>query len=87
MCIRDRSLPCSRRTPTEPPNRPKPYRNSDSFGSAISPLFLEGYSKITLIDLRYVASQLLPEFVTFHENQDVLFLYSTSLLNSGMLLK
>ena len=28
MCIRDRSLPCLRRTPTEPPNRPKPYRNT-----------------------------------------------------------
>ena len=59
----------------------------DSFGSSLSPLLLEGYSKITLIDLRYVASSLLGQFVTFSGNEDVLFLYSTSLLNSGMLLK
>ena len=59
----------------------------DSYGSSIAPLLLEGYSKITLIDLRYVASSLLGQFVTFSGNEDVLFLYSTSLLNSGMLLK
>ena len=58
----------------------------DSFGSSLAPLFLEGYSKVTLIDLRYVASSLLEQFVDFAD-QDVLFLYSTSLLNSGMLLK
>ena len=58
----------------------------DSYGSSLAPLFLEGYSKVTLVDLRYVASSLLGQFLTF-ENQDVLFLYSTSLLNSGMLLK
>ena len=59
----------------------------DSYGSSLSPLLLEGYSKITLIDLRYVASGLLGQFVTFTGDEDVLFLYSTSLLNSGMLLK
>lgn len=58
----------------------------DSFGSSLAPLLLEGYRKITLVDLRYVASGLLEQFVDFH-GQDVLFLYSTSLLNSGMLLK
>lgn len=58
----------------------------DSYGSSIAPLFLEGYAKVTLIDLRYVASALVPQFVEF-DNQDVLFLYSTSILNSGMLLK
>ena len=58
----------------------------DSFGSSLAPLFLEGYRRVTLIDLRYVASSLLDQFVTF-DGQDVLFLYSTSLLNSGMLLK
>ena len=58
----------------------------DSYGSSIAPLFLEGYSKVTLIDLRYVATSLLEQFVEF-DDQDVLFLYSTSLLNSAMLLK
>lgn len=58
----------------------------DSFGSSLAPLFLEGYRRVTLIDLRYVSSQVLDRFVTFSD-QDVLFLYSTTLLNSGMLLK
>lgn len=56
----------------------------DSFGSSIAPLFLEGYSKITLVDLRYVSASYLENFVTF-ESQDVLFLYSTTMLNSGKL--
>lgn len=58
----------------------------DSFGSSLAPLFLEGYRRVTLVDLRYLSSSLLEQFVDFH-GQDVLFLYSTSLLNSGMLLK
>ncbi len=58
----------------------------DSFGSSLAPLLLEGYAKVTLIDLRYVASGILDQLVDFH-GQDVLFLYSTSLLNSGMLLR
>jgi len=56
----------------------------DSFGSSLAPLLIENYSKITLIDLRYVSSQLLEKFVTF-ENQDVLFLYSSVVLNQNIL--
>lgn len=58
----------------------------DSFGSSIAPLLTEGYSKITLIDIRYIQSSMLDAFIDF-EGQDVLFLYSTSLLNSSMALK
>jgi len=58
----------------------------DSFGSSISPLFLEGYAKVTLIDLRYIVTDFVGQFVDFH-GQDVLFLYSTGLLNSGRLLR
>ncbi len=58
----------------------------DSFGSSIAPLFAQGYSKVTLIDLRYVSSQIMDNFVDFN-GQDVLFLYSSSLINSAMLLK
>lgn len=56
----------------------------DSFGSSIAPLLIENYSKITLIDLRYINKKLLKQFVEF-ENQDVLFLYSVPVLNSGVL--
>ena len=52
----------------------------DSFGSSIAPLLAEGYAKITLIDIRYISPELLDRFVTF-DGQDVLFLYSVSVLN------
>jgi len=58
----------------------------DSYGSAIAPLLLEGYSEMILIDLRYVGSQMLGELVDF-EGADVLFLYSTLLLNNSMSMK
>ncbi|MBR6521446.1 MAG: hypothetical protein IKT47_02140 [Oscillospiraceae bacterium] len=58
----------------------------DSFGSAIAPLMLESYSKVTLVDLRYMVSSLLPNYVSFN-NADVLFLYCDELVNSSFLLK
>lgn len=58
----------------------------DSFASSLAPLLTGSYSKITLIDLRYIGAQLLGDYVVF-DDQDVLFLYSTSVLNSAMLLK
>jgi len=56
----------------------------DSFGSSIAPLLVENYSKITLVDLRYISSKLLGEFIEFND-QDVLFLYSTVVLNQNIL--
>lgn len=56
----------------------------DSFGSSIAPLLVENYSKITLIDLRYISSRILDKYVDFN-NQDVLFLYSTVVLNQNIL--
>lgn len=53
----------------------------DSFGSSIAPLFAETYQKITLLDIRYLNQNMIPNFVTF-ENQDVLFLYSTGVINN-----
>lgn len=53
----------------------------DSFGSSIAPLFAEGYKKITLLDIRYLNQNMIDRFVTF-KNQDVLFLYSTGVLNN-----
>lgn len=58
----------------------------DSFGSSLAPLIIHGYSKIILIDLRYVSSSLLDSYFEFNKEQDVLFLYNTEVLNnSGML--
>ena len=58
----------------------------DSFGSSILPLLLGDYKTVTVIDTRYIAPSLLGQFVDFH-GQDVLFLYSTMLLNSSSSLK
>lgn len=52
----------------------------DSFGSSIAPLLLEGYSQIVLVDIRYIHPDLLGRYVDF-AGCDVLFLYSTLVLN------
>ena len=54
----------------------------DSFGSSLVPLLVQGYDTVTLIDVRYISSAMLSRFVEF-ANQDVLFLYSTLVLNNG----
>ncbi len=58
----------------------------DSFGSSIVPLLIEGYSTVTVVDIRYMSSDMLGRFVDFH-GQDVLFLYSTLVLNNSVTLK
>ena len=58
----------------------------DSYTSSLAPLMIEGYKSITLIDLRYMSSDLLPEYVDF-TNKDVLVIYSSLLLNSTAQLK
>ena len=58
----------------------------DSYGSSLTPLLLNSYSKVTLVDIRYLHPDQIGQFVTFH-NQDVLFLYSTLILNNGRSLK
>ncbi len=58
----------------------------DSFGSSLAPLMVEGYSKITVVDIRYMQSALVGNFVDF-EDADVLFIYSTALLNNSLAIK
>ena len=58
----------------------------DSFGSSIAPLLVEGYKKITLVDIRYIHPNLLGNYIEFN-SQDVLFLYSTSVLNNSETIK
>lgn len=54
----------------------------DSFGSSIAPLLIEGYRQITLVDIRYIHPDLLERYVDF-AGCDVLFLYSTIVLNNS----
>ena len=58
----------------------------DSFTSSIAPLMLKGYSKITLVDIRYLSSKTLDNYIDF-EGKDVLFLYSSSVINNSETLK
>ena len=59
----------------------------DSYGSSLAPLLLEGYAKITLVDVRYVNSIYLDQFVDFSDIDDVLLLYSTTVINSAGILR
>lgn len=58
----------------------------DSFGSSIAPYFLDCYQEVTLVDIRYIPVNRLGRLLDF-ENADVLFLYSTLVLNHSETLK
>ena len=58
----------------------------DSFASSLAPLLVSAYAKITLVDIRYVQPERLGRWLTF-DSQDVLFLYSVSVLNHSETLK
>ena len=58
----------------------------DSFGSSMAPLLVSDYRKVTLVDTRYIAPRLIGNFVSF-DGADVLFLYSTLVLNQSGTLK
>ncbi len=59
----------------------------DSFGSSLVPLLIGSYSKITVVDIRYISSSVLDGLVDFENADDVIFLYSTVLLNNSIALK
>ena len=58
----------------------------DSYGSSLIPLLIEPYSKITVIDTRYISPKILHKYVEF-SNKDILFVYSTMLINNSVSLK
>lgn len=58
----------------------------DSFGSSLAPLLAASYRTITLVDIRYVQPEQLGRWVSF-EGSDVLFAYSTLVLNNSRTLK
>lgn len=54
----------------------------DSFGSSLAPLLVQGYRRVTLVDIRYLKTSLLGDYLDA-EGRDVLFLYSTTVLNQS----
>ena len=58
----------------------------DSFGSSLAPLLLPGYSKVTLVDTRYIPSENVGNFIKF-KDQDILFIYGAGIVNSSSSLR
>lgn len=58
----------------------------DSYASSLAPLLALGYARVTLFDTRYISGDLVGRYVNFHA-QDVLFLYSTLIVNNSFSLK
>lgn len=63
----------------------------DSFGSSLIPLLAQGYKEVIVLDLRYISSDALGKaslkpHIRFG-NADVLFLYSSLVLNDSMSMK
>ena len=54
----------------------------DSFGSSIIPLLVQDYRSVTVVDIRYINPSFLSNYMRF-TNQDVLFLYSSLVLNAS----
>ncbi len=54
----------------------------DSFASTLAPLLINGYKKITLVDLRYIDPSKLDELLNFN-NQDILIIYNTIMINNS----
>ncbi len=58
----------------------------DSFGSSLVPLLVQDYARVTMVDIRYINSMFLGQFMEF-TGQDVLFLYSSLVLNNSSTIK
>lgn len=58
----------------------------DSYGSSLTPLLVDSYSKVYVIDTRYISPRILGSYINF-SNQDVLFEYSVSVVNNSSSLK
>lgn len=58
----------------------------DSFGSAMAPLLVKDYAAVTLVDIRYLRPEMLSRF-EMNWDGDILFLYSTLVLNNSTTLQ
>ncbi len=59
----------------------------DSYASSLAPILATGYSKVTLVDLRYLTPDFLGAYVDVSSADDVIFLYSSTILNSTIAFK
>lgn len=59
---------------------------TDSYGSSLAPLLLEQYSKVTVVDLRFMPSAQLSQYVDA-EGADVLMIFGAAVVNNSSILK
>lgn len=53
----------------------------DSYSSSLAPLLIDQYKTITMVDLRYMASSLIPQYVDAN-GKDVLFIFNDQVINT-----
>lgn len=58
----------------------------DSFASSLIPLMINSYSKIILVDTRYISPKILNNYIDFSD-KDILFIYSTTIINNSSIFK
>ena len=63
------------------------YIFRDSFSSSLAPVLACAYSKIILIDLRYLDFRMTDQFFEFKPGSDALFLYGSQILNNSAVLR
>ena len=59
----------------------------DSFGSSLAPLLAGSYARVSIVDLRYISTEALGQFLEVSPEADVLFLYSVPVLNNSETIK
>jgi len=63
------------------------YLFRDSFGSSLAPLMASSYSKITVIDLRYINLTVIEMFIEYAPGSDALFIFSSQIFNNPSILQ
>jgi len=58
------------------------YVFRDSYGSSLTPLFSDAYSRVIIIDLRYIHQSILEQFIDFVPGSDILFIFGAQIFNS-----
>lgn len=59
----------------------------DSFTCSLAPLLIDQYNEINIVDLRYVASSLIKNYVDITETAEIMFIYNEQVVNNGEMLK
>jgi len=62
------------------------YIFRDSFGSSIAPVLAAAYSRVVLVDFRFIDLRTLHTLIDFTPGADALFLYSAGILNNAEML-